>query len=47
MAKKNAAKCDALMATKNCIASGFDGGGWWMKLRNPFRPKTVNISPSR
>ena len=23
------------------------GGGWWMKLRNPFSPKTVKISPSR
>src|SRR5207245_1474368 len=33
-AKKNVAKCDELMATKNCRASGFVGGGWWMKLKN-------------
>ena len=26
----------------------FAGGGWWMKLRNPFNEKTVKIfSPSR
>ncbi|HTC93760.1 MAG TPA: hypothetical protein VK699_09935 [Terriglobales bacterium] len=30
-AKKNAAKCDALTATRNWIATGFAGGGWWIK----------------
>ena len=45
--KKNAAKWDATMAPKNCNASGFVGGGWWIKLRKPFNPKTVNIRPSK
>jgi hypothetical protein len=29
------------------MANGFVGGGWYMKLRNPFKPKTVKIRPSK
>jgi hypothetical protein len=46
-AKKKAEKWDVEIAMKNCKANGFVGGGWWMKFRKPFSPKTVNKIPSR